>query len=172
MFFSGTLIMKEKRKKRPARCDGNLFLNLKSNFTNIPLEHIVLMKNKNSIRIYEVIRQKMMNHFPRADVYTVIEITAEEIREVTETVDKKSYNHVGHLKDRLLLPALAEIESATNWKIVCKDLKRGRKVFGFELEIWSSTGYAYIEMCKAEGKIPQIARDDQIPGQMSLFDER
>ena len=149
-----------------------LFLRLKKNFTNIPLLPILAMKNKNSIRIYELICQKFMSHYPYADRAMVIEVSLEELREITDTAKRKSYDHTGHLKNKILNPSLAEIEMAADWKIIVKDMKRSRRITGFELTVWDRIGYEVIEQCKREGRIPPRPKyqEEDIPGQMSIFD--
>lgn len=145
-----------------------LFLNLKNQFTRIPLAPMLLMQSKYGIRLYEMICQKMMSHYPYADKCTVIELSLDEVRAVTGTENQKTYDIISNLKRRILIPALKDIEAAAGLKIICTDLKRSRRIVGFSLEIWSQTGYAYIEKCKAEGKLP--GQDDNIPGQISIFD--
>ena len=146
---------------------ARLFLGLRGNFTEIPIAPILAMRNKNSIRIYEVICQKFMSKYPYADCAKVIDIPLEELRKVTETEKKKSYDHTGHLKNKVLTPSLAEIEEAAGWKIIVKDKKRGKKITGFELTVWSRAGWETIEKYKKEGKFPPR---EELPGQMSIFD--
>lgn len=148
-----------------------LFLRLKKNFTNIPLLPILAMKNKNSIRLYELICQKFMSHYPYADTAMVVNISLEELREVTGTVKAKSYDHISHLRNKLLNPALSEIEAAADWKIIVKDKKLSRRITGFELTVWDRNGYEVVERYKREGKLPpQPKYHDELPGQMSIFD--
>ncbi len=149
---------------------ADLFLNLRGQFTEIPIYPILQMRSKNSIRIYELICQKFMSCYPHAEIATSIDCTLEELRKITEADTRKSYDHAGHFKDKILFPSLAEIETAANWKIICTDIKRSRRITGFRLEVWSAAGYAYIEKCKAEGRLPEQEQDDNIPGQMSFFD--
>ena len=61
----------------------------------------------------------------------------------------------------MLAPAIKEIEENANWKIIYTDVKKGRKIVGFNLEVWSAIGYAYMERCKQEGVLP---------GQMDITD--
>ena len=152
---------------------AQLFLNLKGNFTEIPIAPILTMKNKNSIRIYELICQKFMSHYPYADNALSVNISLDELKKITETEGKKSYEHTGHLKNKILNPSLSEIGDTANWKIIVKDIKRSRKIIGFSLEIWDRTGYEVIEECKRNGTLPPRPKykdDDNIPGQMSIYD--
>jgi plasmid replication initiation protein len=149
-----------------------LFLRLKRDFTNIPLLPVLAMKNKNSIRIYEVICQKFMSHYPYADQAMVVNISLEELKEITETKGKKSYEHTGHLKDKILTPAIEEIEAAANWKIIVKNLKLSRRIIGYELTVWDRNGYDIMEECKRTGTLPPRPKykSGEKLGQLSLFD--
>ena len=153
---------------------AKLFLRLQRDFTNIPLLPILAMKNKSSIRIYELICQKFIGHYPYADYATEVQLTTNEIRKVTETEKQKSYDHIGHFKARIFRPAIEEIEKAAGWKIIQHDLKKGRAVIGFRLEVWSRNGWEYIEDCKEKGILPNRGKygndDGQVPGQMTFAD--
>lgn len=138
-----------------------LFLRLKKNFTNIPLLPILAMRSKNSIRIYELICQRFMSHYPYADVAMIVKITLEELREVTDTTKSKSYDHISHLKSKILAPSIKEIETAADWKIIVKDLKLSRRIVGFELTVWDRNGYEIIEKCKREGTLPPRPRHEK-----------
>lgn len=149
----------------------DLFLQLRRNFTQIPISAILTMKSKHAIRLYELICEKLMNHYPYADVSTEIQITLQEARAVTNTEKKKTYDHIGHFKAKVLLPSLKEIEENANWKIIYTDIKRSRSIIGFNLVVWSKVGYEVVEEMKRQGQtVPQKWSDKQVPGQMSLFD--
>ena len=133
-----------------------LFLQLKSNFTRIPIAAVLTMKSKYGIRLFEVICDKLQSNFPYANVATEITLTLEEIRKATGTEKKKTYDRISNLKDRLLNPSLKDIEENADWKIICTDIKRGRKIDAFSLEIWDRNGYEIIQQCIREGKpLPQ-----------------
>ena len=155
----------------------DLFLQLKSNFTRIPITAVLTMKSKYGIRIFELICEKLQSSFPYANVATEITITLDEVKRSAGVEKKKTYNQISHVKQKILLPALADIELCADWKIICKDLKHARKITGFCLEVWDANGYAVVEKCKREGKLPpqpkyrdEFKKPDEIPGQMSLFD--
>lgn len=149
---------------------SDLFLQLKSNFTRIPISTMLMMKSKYAIRVYELICEKLMSHYPYADVCTNIQITLEEAREITSTTKKKTYDQISNFKNKVWLPAIREIEECADWKIIQKDMKKSRRITGFDLTIWDRNGYEVIERCKREGKLPPQKNTDDIPGQMSLFD--
>lgn len=160
-YEDGTVVMKLHRDME------DLLLNLGRRFTKIPIEPILMMKSKYGIRMYELICQKLMGHYPYAAVATEIQITLEEIRIVTGTKDNKTYDIVSNLKRKILIPAITDIEKCADWKIVIKDLKRGRRITGFSLEVWRRGGWEAMEKCKKEGRLPQT---EELPGQMSIFD--
>lgn len=150
---------------------SELFLQLKRDFTRIPVTAVLLMKSKYAIRLYELICEKLNSQFPYADVATEIQISLEEARKVTATDKKKTYDKISNFKEKVLSPAIREIEENARWKIILTDLKYGRKVTGFRMEVWSRNGWEYIEDCKRKGILPNRGnREEQLPGQMSLFD--
>ncbi len=150
---------------------AELFLDLRGQFTEIPIAPILGMKNKNSIRIYEILCQKFMSKYPYSNKATNVTVSMDELREVTETTKLKSYDHTGHFKDKILNPSVQEIEKAADWKIITRDEKKGRKVIGFSFEVWSRSGWEVMEKYKREGEIPPILqRMEEIKGQLNLED--
>ena len=151
----------------------DLLLRLKRDFTQIPIASVLMMRSKYSIRLFELLCEKMKNCMPFADTATEVVFTLEEIRKATGTEKKKTYDIITNLKKRVLYPALREIEETAGWKILRYDLKKKRAVIGFRLEVWSRNGWEYIESCKAQGILPNYGNreyESQIPGQMSIFD--
>lgn len=147
-----------------------LFLQLKKNFTQIPISSLLTMQSKYSIRLCELVYEKMRGNLPYADVATEVYVTLEEIRAVTGTEKKPTYDKVSNLKNRILIPALQEIEQDGQLKILIHDVKAGRRVTGFRLEIWSRNGYDYIQDCKENGILPFRGNGEQIHGQLTIYD--
>lgn len=149
-----------------------LFLQLRKNFTQIPFAAMLTMKSKYSIRLYELICEKMHGNYPYADIATEIIITLEEARAVTGTDKKKTYDKTTNFRDKVLLPSIREIEEDADWKILLESLKTGRKVTGYRLEIWSRNGYEYIQDCKEKGILPFRGNreQEQIHGQLTIYD--
>ena len=167
-----------------------LFLQLKERFTQIPISSILAMKSKHSIRIYELICQTLNNRFPYSDVATEIKISLDEARRVTNThvhevfegktkkIVGKSYDQVGHFKAKVLRPALEDIESAAEWHIECKDIKRRGKISGFLLTIWDANGWKTAQEYIERGELPPRPKyrlknqelETQVPGQMTISD--
>lgn len=142
-----------------------LFLQLRKNFTRIPIAAVLSMRSKYGIRLFEAIHEKMLSVYPYASNAVEVSFTLEELRRITSTENQKTYDKISNIKDKILKPAIADIEEYGEWKIITKDLKQGRQITGFAFQIWSRNGYEYIEDCKAKGIIPE-----QIPGQMSIYD--
>ena len=151
---------------------SDLFLQLKRDFTRIPVSAVLTMKSKYAIRLYELICEKLNSRFPYADVATEIQVSLEEARKVTGTEKKKTYDKISNFKSKVLLPSIREIEDNASWKIILTDTKYSRKVTGFSMVVWSRRGYEYIEDCKRKGILPKRinAEEEQLPGQMTLFD--
>lgn len=152
----------------------DLFLRLKKNFTKVPIAAVLVMRSKYAIRLFEILCEKMQNCLPYADTATEVTLTLEEIRKATGTDKKKTYDILTNLKKRVFYPAIEEIETAADWKIICTDLKTGRTVTGFKLEVWSRNGWEYIQDCKEKGILPNRGKygndEEQVPGQMTFAD--
>lgn len=161
---------------------SELVLRLDGQYTQIPVSAVLMMKSKYAIRLYELICQKMFGKRPHANVAVGIQLSIEEIREITKTDKKKSYDKISNLKNKVLLPAIRDIEAATpfkgieeysGWKIDVKDIKRGRQIVGFNLEIWSRSGWEVVEKCKREGTLPPRPKykdENSMDGQMTIYD--
>lgn len=147
-----------------------LFLQLKTNFTRIPIVNILSMRSKYAIRIYELICEKMLGHYPYADEITEIDISLEEIRQATGTTNKKTYKIMSNLKNIILYPALKEIEQVAAWKIIVEDIKTGRSITGFHMTVWSEYGYRHHEKLKAAGQPEELVVSNGTNVQMNLLD--
>ena len=152
-----------------------LFLQLKARFTRIPIAAMLTMKSKYGIRLFELICMKIQSYYPYADHATEIQLTLDEIKKTAGVEKKKTYDSISHVKQKILMPALKEIEECAKWKIICTDVKHARKVTGFNLEIWERNGWEVMEKYKRERVIPPQRKqadesDDVLPGQMSIFD--
>ena len=153
----------------------SLCLQLQRNFTSIPLLPVLAMKNKRSIRIFELIYEKLKGNLPYADVVVSVYISLNELREITETESSKSYEHMSYFRRRIIDPAVEEIEQAADWKIILSNVKSGREIKGLNFELWSRKSYEYIEDCKRKGIIPnrgnhEAEEDIQVPGQLNISD--
>ena len=134
-------------------------MSLKGNFTQIPLEDILNMNHKYSVKVYELIRSKLKNNHPHADKHYEIEISLEELRKATGTENR--YPQIKELKHRVLYPALEDIAKFETARIHCDvtDIKENRRIVAFKLDCWSTNGWDYIQRQKG-----------QINGQMDMFE--
>lgn len=163
----------------------DLVLRLGGKFTQIPIYSVLMMKSKYAIRLYELICEKMMNNKPHGNVAVAVDLSLDEIRQATGTDKNKTYDIISNLKRKVVLPAIKDIEAATRyrgqenftgWKIILNNTKKGRRITGFNLEIWTRSGYAVTEQCKREGKLPPVPkyRDEKpekpMEGQMTIYD--
>ena len=130
-------------------------ISLKKNFTQIPIEQILFMSHKYSIRVYELIKMKLRNAKVYADKHQEIEITVEELRRATST--ENQYKQIGQFKEFVLKPALDDIEKNAPYHVEPKDIKEGRRIIGWTMDVWSKVGWNYVQLQK-----------DQIEGQMTL----
>ena len=136
-------------------------LQLKRNFTQIPLEQVLFMQHKYSIRIYELIKMKLMDG-SKATVYAgkhrKIKTTVQEIRRVTGTEER--YRQIGQLKEFVIIPAVRDIEDNAGLHCEFCDVREGKRIMGFDIDVWSANTW----------KIMQL-NNGQIPGQITLFDD-
>lgn len=102
-------------------------LQLKSQFTRYELKNILSLKNKHSIRIYELLKQ-----------YQVIgkrEFKIEELKEILFI--EGQYERIYDFKRFVLDATKEEINEYTDINIDYDDIKKGRKIIGFIFKIRS-----------------------------------
>lgn len=94
-------------------------------FTKINLLAIGKLGSFHSIRLYELVSQFRSTGYRR--------ISIENFRLAMNCLDL--YPRIGDMKTRVLNPALKEINEKSDFSIECRDIKRGRKITGFEFII-------------------------------------
>lgn len=102
-------------------------LQLKNQFTSYKLTNILSLKSSYSIRLYELM--KKWQHLGRW------ECSIEELRGILGAKLVKSYLVYGNFKNRVLLPALVELNDKTDVQISFSEIKKGRKVERIEFTI-------------------------------------
>ena len=102
-------------------------LQLKNQFTSYKLTNILSLKSTYSIRLYELM--KKWQHLGRW------ECSIEELRGILGAKLVKSYLVYGNFKNRVLLPALVELNDKTDVQISFSEIKKGRKVERIEFTI-------------------------------------
>ena len=109
----------KKSGKVKIRLDEDLkpyLLMLSKNYTAFPLHNIIKMKTKYGIMLYELLKSV-------ANLGKYIEFSVEEIKEHLDCV---SYDNFANFKKRVLLPALADINTYTELKVEVDYKKTGR----------------------------------------------
>lgn len=96
-------------------------LQLKQNFTSYELIWTLHFKSKYSIRMYELIKSI---HFRELEEYTR-EYTLDELRRL---LDAENYNTYQRLKDRVIIPALNEINNYSDKNVQFEPIKKGKSV--------------------------------------------
>ena len=96
-------------------------LQLKNNFTSYELIWVLHFKSKYSVRLYELIKSI---HFHDLDEYTR-EFPLDELR---KQLDAEKYTAWINLRQRVLEPAIAEINEYSDKNITMQPIKRGRSV--------------------------------------------
>ena len=91
-------------------------LMLSKNYTAFPLHNIIKMKTKYGIMLYELLKSV-------ANLGRHIEFSVEEIK---EHLDCASYDNFTNFKTRVLLPALADVNTYTELKVDVEYIKTGR----------------------------------------------
>lgn len=147
------------------------FLHLKKNFSQVPLHAILDMDHKYSLRVYELINMQLYKSKKHKDDtfisplgnrlpidHNEVYVSIEEVRRVTET--EKTFKDTKDLKRRVLEPAFRDIEKSAGYHIEIEDVKKGRKIVGFNLHIHTVSAWQVLQLQK-----------DQVPGQITLFDE-
>lgn len=98
-----------------------LLSNLKGNFTQYKLTHVLGFQSSYSIRLYEILCEKMGGE-------CILEV--DWIKKKFE-IDNE-YSRVGNLKARVIDPAVNEINTYSNMRVSYTQVKRGRTIVGFK----------------------------------------
>lgn len=104
-------------------------LGLRKNYTQYELCTVLLMKSVPTIRLFELMKMKMVNRTENPFATVSAYLSVDEIRMVT---NKESYR-VSDLISQIINPALQEInELYPTTEITVKKVKNGRATVGFE----------------------------------------
>ena len=102
-------------------------LQLKNQFTSYKLSNILSLKSTYSIRLYELMKKwQHLGHW---------ECSVDDLRGFLGAKSVKSYSVYGNFKNRVLLPALEELNEKTDVQISFKEIKKGRSVERIEFTI-------------------------------------
>lgn len=105
-------------------------LQLKNQFTSYRLSNILNLKSTYSIRLYELMKKwQHLGHW---------ECSIDELRGLLGAKSVKSYLVYGNFKNRVLSPALVELNEKTDIQINFVEIKKGRRVDRIEFVIQHS----------------------------------
>lgn len=124
---------------------------LKEKYTKIPLQFVFSLKSKNSIRMYELLKQYESTGYRRDKVETLRFYLG---------IEKKEYKRFESFERKVLRPATNEISEKTDLIVSYTKLKKGRKVEEIEFSILKKSNITQTsqEMEKASGsEIEKVA---------------
>lgn len=102
-------------------------LQLKNQFTSYKLSNILNLKSTYSIRLYELMKKwQHLGHWG---------CSVDDLRGVLGAKNVKSYSVYGNFKNRVLSPALLELNDKTDVQISFNEIKKGRSVERIEFTI-------------------------------------
>ena len=105
-----------------------LLLNLKNNFTIVELEFILRMKSYAANRLYFLLKR-----WAGLGEYTT---KIEDLKKIIySTEDMGKHKLYGHFKNRVLMPAIHDINGMTDLLITFRERKKGRAVASLVFEI-------------------------------------
>ena len=101
-------------------------LQLRNNFTSYEIANVLCMRSKYSIRLYELVKSI---HFLELEKY-VKTFTVEELR---KRLDAETYPRFCNFNQRVLKPAVQEVNMYTDKEVSYEPVKTGQKVESIEL---------------------------------------
>ncbi len=138
---SGTITVKLDELMKP------YLLQLKGNFTEYELFNILAMKSKYSIRLYELIKSI---HYCELEEHCCT-YTVDELR---KRLDAEQYSIFCNFNQRVLKPAMAEINRYTEKQVSARQITKGRKVTAIKLIIKSKEPLDRMHaICDVEAKL-------------------
>lgn len=103
-------------------------LQLRNNFTQYEIANVLCMRSKYSIRLYELVKSI---HFHELETY-VRTFTVEELR---KRLDANTYSRFCNFNQRVLKPAVQEVNTFTDKDVSYEPIKNGKKVETIEMTI-------------------------------------
>lgn len=104
-------------------------LQLQQQFTAFSLEYVLLMQNKYSIRIYELLKS-----YEYLTIYTV------SVDEFKQRIQSASYTAYKDFRINILDPAIEEINKYTDLDIFVDPIREGHAIRWLEFSIYPKTG--------------------------------
>lgn len=103
-------------------------LQLRDNFTKYEIAYVLCMRSKYSIRLYELMKSI---HYREIEAYTRT-FTVEELR---RRLDAEAYQRFCNFNQRVLKPAVQEVNTYTDKEVSCVPVRMGQKVEAIEFTI-------------------------------------
>ncbi len=119
----GTITIRLDDKLKP------YLLQLQQQFTAFSLEYVLLMQNKYSIRIYELLKS-----YEYLTTYTV------SVDEFKQRIQSASYTAYKDFRINILDPAVKEINKYTDLDVFVDPIREGRTIRWLEFSIYPKTG--------------------------------
>jgi len=132
-------------------------LQLKKNFTKYEIIWTLHFKSKYTIRLYELIKSI---HFHELEIYK----RRYAIEELKRLLDGDRYKEYRDFKQRVLLPAIKEINQFSDKTVSFEEVRKGRKVLSLEFTISSKSS---LDAAKIRSEIEREFGLDQ----MTLWEE-
>lgn len=114
-------------------------LQLKENFTRYQLIYILYFKSKYSIRLYELLKSV---HYKEIEEYKKIY----SVEELKKMLDAEVYKNYFNLKQKVVEPAIKEINEYSDKIVSYHPIKTGRKVTELEFTISTKSTLEIIKM--------------------------
>lgn len=108
---------------------------IKSNYTSILLDIFGSLKSEYSLKLYEI--------FSRWAFKGVVSIKLDELKNLLNVVDM--YDRYNNFKQRVLTPAINEINAKTNLNITFKPIRTSRAITDLEFSIFDKSKAVEIE---------------------------
>lgn len=134
-------------------------LQLKENFTQYELVYTLHFKSKYTIRLYELIKSV---HYHELTEYK----RRYSVDDLRRLLDAETYPEYRNFKQRVLTPAMNEINEYSDKTISMEEVRRGRKVVAVEFTIGSKDSLETLRIRDGIDKEMGL-----LPGQTSLWDE-
>lgn len=105
-------------------------LDIKDNFTKYGLDNIIYLKSSHSIRLYEILKQRVK--------LKIFQFTVEDLKEYLGILPEE-YSLFGHFKDKVLNVAQEQINKNTDIRFLFSPIKTGRKFTAIKFEVIESS---------------------------------
>ena len=126
--YDGTIKLKLGEELKP------YLLELKENFTKYELINILALKGRNAIRLYELLKSWLYVGY--------WEVSIEQLKDILEI--KNKYKEYRDFKNKMLIPAIDEINKYTDLQVEVKTLRTGRKITTIYFDISVKQGYQMV----------------------------